>query len=78
LLAVVRKRLSQLFRELPRQAGCLKRRRRLAETIDWLTAVFAADSPGGRDRIVLLDSTPVECGRSLQTARRSELADACG
>jgi hypothetical protein len=27
---------------------------------------------------VLLDSTPVECGRSVETARRSELADACG
>lgn len=27
---------------------------------------------------MLLDSTPVECGRSVETARRSELADACG
>jgi len=27
---------------------------------------------------LLLDSTPVECGRSLETARRSQLADACG
>jgi hypothetical protein len=40
--------------------------------------VFAQDSPGWRDEIVLLDSTPVECGRSVETARRSELADACG
>jgi hypothetical protein len=67
-LAVARKRLSHLFPELPAQPGYLKRRRRLAETIDWLTAVFAADSPGSRDQIVLLDSTPVECGRSLETA----------
>ena len=29
------------------------------------------------DSIVLLDSTPVECGRSVETARRSELAVAC-
>jgi hypothetical protein len=77
-LAVAGKRLSHLFPELPAQPGYLKRRRRLAETIDWLTAVFASDSPGSRDPIVLLDSTPVECGRSLETARRSELADACG
>ena len=27
---------------------------------------------------MLLDSTPVECGRSVETARRSELTDACG
>ena len=72
-LAVARKRLSHLFPELPKQPGYLKRRRRLAETIDWLTAVFASDSPGSRDPIVLLDSTPVECGRSVETARRSEL-----
>jgi transposase len=27
---------------------------------------------------VLIDSTPVECGRSVETVRRSELADAAG
>lgn len=27
---------------------------------------------------MLLDSTPVECGRSVEMVRRSELADACG
>jgi hypothetical protein len=26
----------------------------------------------------LLDSTPVECGRSVETTRRSQLADVCG
>jgi len=77
-LAVAARRLSHLFPQLPKQPGYLKRRRRLVETIEWLTAVFAQDSPGYRDEIVLLDSTPVECGRSLETARRSELADACG
>ena len=77
-LAVAEKRLSHLFPELPKQPGYLKRRRRLAETIEWLCGVFAQDSPGFRDEIVLLDSTPVECGRSVETARRSELADACG
>jgi len=77
-LAVASKRLSHLFAALPKQPGYLKRRRRLAETIEWLMAMFAADNPGASDPIVLLDSTPVECGRSLETARRSELADACG
>jgi transposase len=77
-LAVAAKRLSHLFPQLPKQPGYLKRRRRLADAIEWLTGVFAQDSPGYWDEIVLLDSTPVECGRSLETARRSELADACG
>ncbi|MET0763038.1 MAG: IS982 family transposase, partial [Thermoleophilaceae bacterium] len=77
-LAVAAKRLSHLFPQLPLQPGYLKRRRRLADTIEWLCGVFAQDSPGWRDELVLLDSTPVECGRSLETARRSELADACG
>jgi hypothetical protein len=77
-LAVARKRLSDLFPRLPLQPGFHKRRRRLTETIEWLIGVFAADCPGHSDAVVLLDSTPVECGRSLETVRRSELADACG
>ena len=40
-------------------------------------AMFAQDCPGYVDNIVLLDSTPVECGRSVETARRSEPAPAC-
>ena len=35
------------------------------------------DCPGYWDSIALLDSTPVECGRSVDTARRSQLAPAC-
>jgi hypothetical protein len=77
-LAVASRRLGHLFPRLPKQPGFHKRRRRLADTIEWLMAIFAADSPGHHDPIVLLDSTPVECGRSVETARRSELADVCG
>src|SRR5215208_2157349 len=33
--------------------------------------------PGYFDNVVLVDSTPVECGRSVDTARRSQLAVAC-
>jgi hypothetical protein len=77
-LAVAQARLGGLFPKLPKQPGFHKRRRRLTETIEWLIGVFATDSPGHQDAIVLLDSTPVECGRSVETARRSELADACG
>jgi Transposase DDE domain len=77
-LAAARRRLSDLFPKLPLQPGFHKRRRRLTETIEWLLGVFAADCPGHSDSVVLLDSTPVECGRSVETVRRSELADACG
>ena len=49
----------------------------MADTIEWLIGVFAQQSPGYCDNIVLLDSTPVECGRSVETAKRSALAPAC-
>jgi hypothetical protein len=65
-----------LFPELPRQPGFHKRRARLSETIEWLIAVFAAESPGSHDDLLLIDSTPVECARSVETARRSALGDA--
>jgi len=76
-LAVAARRLGHLFPKLPKQPGYWKRRLRLAETIEWLCAMFAQDSPGYFDDVVLLDSTPVECGRSVDTARRSALAPAC-
>jgi len=75
-LAVARKRLRDLFPELPMQPGFHKRRARLAETIEWLIGVFAAESPGFHDEVLLIDSTPVECARSVETTRRSALADA--
>lgn len=77
-LAVAEKRLSHLFPRLPGQSGFQKRRRRLADTIEWLVGIFASQSPGFHDDLLLLDSTPVECGRSLETVRRSQLADFCG
>jgi len=75
-LAVARKRLSHLFPKLPQQPGFHKRRLKLADTIEWRVGVFAADSPGYYDDVLLVDSTPVECARSLETTRRSQLADA--
>jgi hypothetical protein len=77
-LRAARRQLGHLFPYLPRQDALHKRRARLAETIEWLLGVFAAQSPGASDDLVLLDSTPVECGRSLETARRSQLAEICG
>ena len=77
-LRAARRQLGHLFPYLPSQDALHKRRNRLAETIEWLIGVFAAQSPGASDELLLLDSTPVECGRSLETARRSQLAEVCG
>ena len=77
-LRAARRQLGHLFPYLPSQDALHKRRARLAETIEWLIGVFAAQSPGAADPLLLLDSTPVECGRSLETTRRSQLAEVCG
>ena len=75
-LAVASKRLCHLFPRLPGQAGYYKRRRRLADTLEWLMEIFASQSPGFYDDLLLVDSTPVECARSRETVKRSALADA--
>jgi cytochrome P450 len=62
-LRAARRQLGHLFPYLPRQDALHKRRARLAEAIEWLVGVFAAQSPGASDDLLLLDSTPVECGR---------------
>ena len=77
-LRAARRQLAHLFPYLPSQDALHKRRARLTETIEWLIGVFARQSPGARDELVLLDSTPVECGRSLDTVRRSQLAEIAG
>jgi hypothetical protein len=77
-LRAARRQLAHLFPRLPGQDALHKRRARLAETIEWLVGVFASESPGASDTVVLLDSTPVECGRSLDTVRRSQLAEIAG
>ncbi|OPZ41718.1 MAG: Transposase DDE domain protein [Actinobacteria bacterium ADurb.BinA094] len=77
-LAVARKRLVHLFPLLPGQSGYHKRRRRLAGTIEWLLGVFAAQSPGYYDDLLLVDSTPVPCAQSSETVKRSALGEAAG
>jgi hypothetical protein len=77
-LRLARRALKDLFPKLPKQPGYHKRRARLTETIEWLIGVFAQQSPGYRDDLVLIDSTPVECARSVETVRRSALSDAAG
>jgi hypothetical protein len=45
ILKVAGKRLAHLFPDLPAHPGYFKRRRRLADTIEWLLGVFASQSP---------------------------------
>jgi hypothetical protein len=73
---VAARRLGHLFPTLTRRSGFHRRRDHLADTIEALTATFARRSPGWHDDLLLVDSTPVECGRSVETMRRSALADA--
>ena len=75
-LAVASKHLRHLFPKIPGQAGYFKRRRRLSDTLEWLMSVFASQSPGFYDDLLLVDSTPVECARSRETVKRSALGDA--
>ena len=69
-----RKHLRHLFPRLPGQSGYNKRLRGLAATMNWLLGQLARDTSLWTDDVWVVDSTPVECGRSRETARRSELA----
>jgi hypothetical protein len=66
--------LRHLFRYLPQQPGYNKRLRALAPTIEWLITILACDTSLWTDDVWVVDSTPVECGRSRETTRRSDLA----
>lgn len=73
-LALAGWRLQHLFPYLPQQPGYNKRLRALAPTIARVISELALASPSFCDNLRLLDSTPVPCGQSRETARRSELA----
>jgi hypothetical protein len=73
-LRYAHKSLRPLFPYLPGQSGYNKRLRKLAGTMVWLIAVLARDTALWTDDVWVVDSTPVECGRSKETARRSDLA----
>jgi hypothetical protein len=68
---IAAKRLRHLFPGLTKRSGFHKRRDRLTETIETMSATFAAQSPGFHDDLLLVDSTPVECARSRETVKRA-------
>jgi hypothetical protein len=73
-LRYARKHLRAMFPYLPGQSGYNKRLRKLADTMAWLISELAGQTSIGGDDVWLVDSTPVECGRSRETQQRSDLA----
>jgi hypothetical protein len=69
-----RKHLTGMFPYLPGQSGYNKRLRKLAATMCWLIRALATGTSVWSDDVWVIDSTPVECGRSRETVLRSDLA----
>ncbi|MEU5400178.1 IS982 family transposase [Streptomyces sp. NPDC005963] len=66
--------LRHLFPYLPQQPGWNKRLRRAASLVKAVLRELATDTVLWMDDVWIVDSTPVECGRSRTTAKRSDLA----
>ena len=66
--------LQPWFPYVPQRSGYNKRLRRSGALMRHVIAALARECPSYCDDVWLVDSTPVECGRSRETARRSDLA----
>ena len=66
--------LTALFPYIPKRPGYNKRLRAATDMMRHVTAALARRCPSFDDDVWLVDSTPVECGRSRETAKRSDLA----
>jgi hypothetical protein len=73
-LRFARAHLRRLFPYLPGQPGYNKRLRAAAGLVTAVIGVLAADTSLWADDVWVVDSTPAGCGRSRETARRSDLA----
>ena len=69
-----RKHLGHLFPFLPAQPGYNKRLRAALPQIKRIIRTLAKDSDFWHDTVWITDSTPIPCGASRPTARRSEMA----
>jgi hypothetical protein len=70
----VRKHYGHLFPFVPLQPGYNKRLRAALPQIKRIIRVLAIDTDFWHDTVWIADSTPVPCGMSRPTTRRSELA----
>jgi hypothetical protein len=73
-LRYARENLLQMFPRLPGQSGYNKRLRKLATTMSWLVSALGQQTSIASDDVWVVDSTPVECARSRETVKRSDLA----
>ncbi len=69
-----RAHLRPWFPYLPRRAGYNKRLRNCGPLMQHVMAYLARQCTSYFDDVWLVDSTPVECGRSRETTKRSDLA----
>jgi hypothetical protein len=65
--------LRSLFPYLAQRPAYNKRLRAVAATMQHVLASLARDCPSFHDDLWLVDSTPVECGRSRETVKRSDM-----
>lgn len=77
-LRFARRHLVHLFPYVPNQSGYNKRLRRAAAQLNAAIRLLSQESESWFDDTWLVDSTPVECGRSRETAKRSDLAGFAG
>jgi hypothetical protein len=73
-LRYARAHLRHLFPFLPQQPGYNKRLRAALPQIKAVIRILARDTDFWEDTVWVADSTPVPCGTSRPTARRSEVA----
>ena len=70
--------LTSLFPYVPKRPAYNKRLRRSVAMLHGVMRIIATRCGAWHDDVWLIDSTPVECGRSRETAKRSDLAGVAG
>jgi hypothetical protein len=73
-----RKNLRHLFPYIPEQSGYNKRLRAAGPLLSQVIRTLTLLTPSSSPILRLIDSTPVPCGSSRETAKRSELAGDAG
>ena len=77
-LRFARTRLGHLFPYLPHQPGYHKRLKAAAPLLAVVIDHLARQAPCWHDQVRLIDATPLPCGTSRETAKRSDLAGWAG
>jgi Transposase DDE domain len=70
--------LSGMFPGIPHQSGYNKRLRAAGPLIAAAITALARDTPSWHELLRLVDSTPVPCGTSRETVKRSDLSGHAG